>query len=409
MRTLFHWTLVGAMSSTMFAPPIVAQSTRDSAGILIAENVRPAWTERERVQLADKPRLAIGNGTDSAYRFRQIRGVMRLADGRIAVTDGASLQLRLYDTAGRFVSKAAGKGTEPGQIMSMNWVRRLRGDSIAICTNLSTVVLYANSGQFVRTFELPPRLNAPSAPPQLLVALLNSKSGVSSSLPVTSTHSIGSRWRDSLTLNLVTEASDAPRTLGRFPFVEMVQENSGPSSVWLSSIGVFVGGDERFFVGFGDRYQIRAYDADGKLRSIIRRAWKSAPISSEDWEYWVVEWSKLWVRTTGAERERDIQKVREEPWAEESPAFSQFIPDRAGRLWVREAHWQDAIAAGSLSDPPAIPSSWSVFNERGRWLGDVSMPKGFQPFEIGSDYVIGTMRTDGVNQIVLFDMGARGR
>jgi hypothetical protein len=50
-----------------------------------------------------------------------------------------------------------------------------------------------------------------------------------------------------------------------------------------------------------------------------------------------------------------------------------------------------------------------VFDSRGRWLGDVSMPTGFQPFEIGTDYVTGIMRTDGVNQVVIYELSARGR
>jgi len=167
--------------------------------------------------------------------------------------------------------------------------------------------------------------------------------------------------------------------------------------------------DDRFYAGFGNRYQIQVYGSNGKLRSIIRRAWTPTPITADDWERWVVEWSKLWVRTTGAERERDIQKVRESPWAEENPAFSQFIVDRGGRLWVREAHWQDAIAAGSLLDSPAVPSVWSVFDSRGRWLGDVSMPTGFLPFEIGTDYVAGILRADGVNHVTIYGLSARGR
>jgi hypothetical protein len=83
--------------------------------------------------------------------------------------------------------------------------------------------------------------------------------------------------------------------------------------------------------------------------------------------------------------------------------------DRTGRLWVRGAHWQDAIAAGSLSDMPAVPSTWSVFGARGRWLGDVSMPANLQPFEIGTDSVAGVMRADGLNRAVIFDLGVGNR
>ena len=38
-----------------------------------------------------------------------------------------------------------------------------------------------------------------------------------------------------------------------------------------------------------------------------------------------------------------------------------------------------------------------------------AMPAGFQPFEIGTDYVTGIRRTDGVNQVVIYDLSARGR
>ena len=409
MRASANSLICVVTAAASFALPLYAQSSRDSAGVLIVENARPAWSDNERLSLAATPRVVIGNSADSAYRFRQVRGVMLLTDGRIAVADGGSLQLRLFSPQGRFLSASAGKGNGPGQILNMHWVRRLRGDTIAISSGLSTVALYANTGQFVRTAALPPPANVPPARRFLLVALLNSGLGVVAPLPGITPRSTGSRWTDSLPLMLVTESSNVPRELGTFPYIEMEQVSSGPTSVWLSSVGVFVGGDDRFYAGFGDRYQIRVYAGEGKLQSIIRRSWTPTPITADDWERWVVEWSKLWVRTTGAERERDVQKVRESPWAEENPAFSQFIIDRGGRLWVREAHWQDAIAAGSLEDTPAVPSSWSVFDSRGRWLGDVRMPTGFQAFEIGTDYVGGSMRTDGVNQVVIYELSTRGR
>ena len=397
-----------AIAVAMFTPPLHAQASRDSAGVLIVENARPAWSDKERLSLASKPRVMIGNTADSAYRFRQVRGVMLLTDGRIAVADGASLQLRLFSSQGRFLSASAGKGNAPGQILNMHWVRRLNGDTIAINSGLSTAALYSTTGQFVRDAVFSPRV-VPPGRPSLLVALLRSGLGVVTPLPGVTPHPIGSRWTDSLSLKLVTDSSSTPRELGTVPYIEMEQMSSGPTSIWLSSVGVFAAGDDRFYAGFGDRYQIRVYESDGKLQSIIRRTWTPTPITADDWEHWVVEWSKLWVRTTGAEREREIQNVRESPWAEQNPAFSQFIVDRSGRLWVREAHWQDAIGAGSLADIPVVPSSWSVFDSRGRWLGDVSMPTGFQPFEIGTAYVAGILRIDGVNHVAIYELSARGR
>jgi hypothetical protein len=410
MRASVNWLVRVATAMATVAVPLGAQSSRDSAGVLIVENARPAWSDSERLSLAAKPRLAFGNTADSAYRFRRVAGVMLLADGRIAVADGASMQLRLFSAQGRFLSASAGQGDGPGQVLNMHWVRRVRGDTIAIGSGMSTAALYSSTGQFVRASALGPRVGAPPARPFLVVALLNSGLGVAAPMPeFPSPRSAGSRWTDSLSLKLVTESSDVLRDLGTFPYVEVEQVKSGPTSVWLSSVGVFVASDDRFYAGFGDRYEIRVYTHDGKLQSLVRRPWTPTRITDSDWEHWVVEWSKLWVKSTGTEREREIQEVRDSPWAEQNPAFSQFIVDGGGRLWVRDAHWQDAIAAGSLSDPPAVPSSWSVFDPRGRWLGDVSMPTGFQAFEIGTDYVAGTLRTDGVNQVVIYDLSSRGR
>jgi hypothetical protein len=290
----------------------------------------------------------------------------------------------------------------------MPWVRHLSGDTIAIGADFSTLALYSNTGHFVRTVALPPPERS-AAGRLLLVEVLKNGVSVAAPLPPPTSRTIGSRWTDSLALRLVTGSKDSVRELGTFPYIEFEQVSSGPTPVWLSAIGVFAAGDDRFYAGFGNRYAIRVYTSKGNLQSIIRRSWRPEPITADDWEHWVVEWSKLWVKATGAERDREVQKVREEPWAEELPAFSQFIVDLSGRLWVRGAHWQDAIGAGSLTDIPAVPSTWSVFDVRGRWLGDVRMPAGFQPFEIGTDYVTGIRRTDGVNQVVIYDLSARGR
>lgn len=65
---------------------------------------------------------------------------------------------------------------------------------------------------------------------------------------------------------------------------------------------------------------------------------------------------------------------------------------------------QDAIGGGSLTDLPAVPSQWSVFDPAGGWLGDVEMPANFQPYEIGADYVVGKAYPAGVSQVVLYGL-----
>ena len=93
----------------------------------------------------------------------------------------------------------------------------------------------------------------------------------------------------------------------------------------------------------------------------------------------MVEWSKLWIKSTGDSAKKEMQELRDARYAFTMLAFSQFIPDRIGRLWVREAHYQHAISAGSLT-----------------------MPKNFQPYDIGADYVLGKQYIDGVSKVLQF-------
>lgn len=398
--------VLAVATAALVGLPLSAQSTRDSAGVRIVENARPTWSDSERLRLGARPRLVIGDDADSSYRFRRVRGVMLLTDGRIGVADGGSLQLRLFSPQGRFLSARAVTPNRPGETVQMQWVRRLRGDTIAIACGLSTLAVYSTTGHYARTTEFPSR---PDGRPAafFLLALLDNGLRVAAPLPIPAPHSAGARWTDSLTLRLVTESNEVVHEFGTFPYIEMAQVGTDPAPVWLAAGSVFAGSDDHFYAGFGDRYAIRVYTRDGKLESIIRRAWTAVPVTSDDWEHWVVAWSNRWVQSTGAARDREMQDVRESPWAEKLPAFTQFIADRSGRLWVRGAHWEDAAGAGALSDIPAVPSTWSVFDVRGRWLGDVNMPGGFQPFEIGTDYVTGTMRTERVNQVVIYDLTAR--
>jgi len=409
MRQLALVSARVAMTAAVLTQPLSAQSSRDSAGVRIVENAQPVWKPSEQLSLASKPHLVIGDNADSTSRFQQIRGVIRLADGRIAVAEGGSMQLRIFSPEGRFLSASAGKGDAPGQLRNMGFVRHLPGDTIAIISGFSSVGLYSGTGQFVRTTALPSAAENTPSSRLLLLALLNNGLRVAAPLPRPTPRAIGSRWADSLVLKFISASNEIKRELGAFPYIELEQVTTGPMPPWLSAIGVFAGGDDLFYAGFGDRYAIRVYASDGTLQSIIRRSWTPTPVTPDDWEQWVVEWSKRRVKSTGAERERDVEKVRSDPWAELLPAFSEFIVDRSGRLWVREAHWQDAIGAGSLSDIPAVPSRWSVFDRGGRWLGDVSMPTDFQPFDIGTDYVAGKARSNGVNQVVIYPLHAGGK
>lgn len=196
-------------------------------------------------------------------------------------------------------------------------------------------------------------------------------------------------------------AGENIRQLGEMPFSRLVMAEY-PRPAWFAAPLSVANDDEHFWIGLGTEYSIRQYTREGRLVRIIRRAWTPTRVTSRDIDQYVTEWGKRWIRETGADAERRRAELRDSPYESVVPAFSRFIADRSGRLWVRTPDLRDAPRAGQLNTMPLVPSTWSVFGRDGAWMCDVTMPADFQPYEIGADYVLAVARdADGVETVVL--------
>ena len=67
---------------------------------------------------------------DEAYMFNQVRSVARLSEGAIAVVDGSSHEVRVFDEAGAHLRSMGGRGEGPGEFQGpwLLWV--LPGDTL---------------------------------------------------------------------------------------------------------------------------------------------------------------------------------------------------------------------------------------------------------------------------------------
>ena len=85
------------------APP--SSAVWDSAGITIAENTIGLWREAVGWRLSDEPLVDIGvlEG-ESVYQLHQVRGALRLSDGRIVVANAGTEELRYFDASGVYLS-----------------------------------------------------------------------------------------------------------------------------------------------------------------------------------------------------------------------------------------------------------------------------------------------------------------
>jgi hypothetical protein len=385
--------------------PAGAQSTRDSSGIRIVSNDRPAWTRAQALRLGPSPVLVIGDRPGDRYELSRVSGSLRLADGTIVVADGGSLELRFFDSTGSFLKSAGRRGEGPGEFRRLEGIARLAGDTISVI-GPPGISLFAPSGTFVRSLPNPPRIPPPWG---RVLALFpgGSRIVIAGSRPMPRAR--GERWVDSMAVLLVDANNATLRDLGKLAAFQLAMTDV-PSQPWFGPVASWAADSRTLYYGFPSDYSIRAYSADGRLTRIVRRRWTARRVTDADKDEHTVEWGKRWIQSTGAEAAKEHSDHRNEPYSSSVPAFSQLIVDGASRLWVRDAHLADAAWAGQLNTLPVIASTWSVFDASGRWLCDVTMPARFLPSDIGRDYVLGLARgTDDVETVALYRLAGGGR
>ena len=381
-----------------------AQTTRDSAGIRIIDNLKPAWSPGRAWRLSEKPILDIGGGTGADNELGRIADLTRLSDGRIVVADRSSLQLRFYDAAGRHLKSVGGKGQGPGEFREFDAITRLAGDSIAVeMPRMATI--FSPSGTFVRNVQFGPFPEGVLQIP-LVMALgrFDNGTAVVMDYPQGRRGPVGARrWVDSSSLFLVDRTGAVVRPLGTAPVVVFVAGATHPSPLDFGPQAPHASSGRAIYLGFTDQYAIRVYDSDWRLERIIRRAWTPRRLTGRDIDTYVDGWMQMWSRKAGAERQAERSQMREGAYPEFLPAYSAILATPTGEIWVREPDLTGAPGCWCLAGLSTVPSKWSVFDGGGRWLGDVEMPPRMIPLEIGADYVLGrSLDADDVPHAVMY-------
>jgi hypothetical protein len=384
-----------------------AQHTRDSAGVQIVENDQPVVGAADAPRLAATPTLVIGDRPGPDYVLSAVVGAARLIDRRIVVADRATQEIRFFDSTGMFLNSVGGRGEGPGEFRRLDALGTLPGDTIFGLSLPGAVTFFDHRGAFLRRVDASRlRVGLPEGP-KIVVAVLGDQSLVVGPIPRPSLERRPTRWVDSLPLVMLRRDTTKWVLLGTFPFMFMTRDGNTPRPPWFGPTAAFAAHDASFFAGYGGEYSIRVFSISGGLERIIRRRWTPTRVTSADIDQFVTDWAKRWIKATGPEAEQQKRDLRDDPYAGEVPAYSQLLVDHAGRLWVREAHLADASAAGQLTTIPLVPSLWSVFDEGGHWLGDVTMPARFMPTDIGRNYVLGIARdSDGVETVVEYAYAA---
>ncbi|MEX2281393.1 MAG: hypothetical protein WEE89_02770 [Gemmatimonadota bacterium] len=385
--------------------------TRDSAGIRIVESSAPLLPDSSW-QISSAPVLRIGTAEgDSTYALHRVYGAVRLSDGRIVIAHQPVPMLRWFDSAGVFLLGTGRGGGGPGEFsgsegayISALW--GFPGDSIGTWHHESRrLQVYDDSGRYARavTFELPRDMPSRSYP-----ALLGPlRTGMVLFLvPPEKRDAVGIRRDSNLYIRYRADGTQAGLMARRPGFTRYTSEISSPRggtfraerAPLFAPAGVGQSSGDLMYYTRGDLAQIEVFDTLGSVRLIARRAVAAQPVTEElvaaykqeaaDRAVASGQTSPAWWRSQ-QEREFD-QALR----ADSVSHYRRLEIDRDGNIWAREPEL-----------PGMTTVKWYVFDADGRWVTTVNTPRRFQVYEIGRDYMLGSIEDElGVEYVVLFKL-----
>jgi len=375
-------------------------SERDSAGIRIVANHDAGWTGSDAWSVPAEPPVRLGvAGADQGDQFHRVAGGVLLGDGRIAIANAGSQQIRWYDPSGTLVAQAGRAGQGPGEFSGLAAIARMPGDSVvAYDVRLRRLTVLGPTGSLVRVASLEignhvgmefPSLEGVLHDGTLLMAGRIMDTGemeegpVRAAMPVYRVAPDG-RLLDSLRTFHGWEATVIMRRTADVVGPAITARPFGRSTS-ITPLG------SGFAAGTPIAFEYEVFDARGAPTTIVRLERRPRALTDSDIEAYR---ASIQDRLPDEAGQRALRQQAEDwVYPETLPAYGAgLMGDPAGNLWVP-----------SFTLGPDPPSRWSVFDPAGRYLGDVDVPARVDVLDIGEDRLLGLWRDAlGVEQVHVY-------
>jgi hypothetical protein len=359
---------------------VPSAAVRDSAGVTIVENQEGIPPDGGGWSLAASPSLVIGglDGPEDSGLYR-VRGAARLPDGRIAVANDGSLEVKIFGVDGAQLASLGREGEGPGEFSSVTLTGRLSDTLIALDRRLRRVSLVHPDEGFIRSFNIA----EPVADYLLGGWFFESGSVLIEDLSLGADGGFEDGFgRRPARLKSCDLTGALHSDFGELPGSEeftVTRQGEHGTAIGISSVPfgkspqVAVAGDRLFF-GSQDSYEISVFDSHAALRTLVRLARSPVRVTDSDLAAYIRE------ELEGAD-EDEAQSRRETfeemPMMEFRPAHGAISADREGFLFVEEFR-----SPGMKSVPV------NVFDPEGRFAGRFEIPADIEILEIGPDYLL---------------------
>jgi hypothetical protein len=405
-------------------PASESGAVTDSAGIAIVTSREPAWKSGDEWRLSEEPLLQIGSVTgDSLYQLHNAHTALRLSDGRIAVANMGSTQLRYFDASGTFLVNVGRKGLGPSEWSQLYQLRRGGGDTLIVIQPTNNRSVISPSGEFVARFNLEDVSRRDNI---WAVGQLSSGYVVAYSLaphPDRRRYNPGGEgssrgpmaippgyYRDQYQHFIYDMKGRMIDSVGLLPGRT---EFGGQALTAFMTRGFYVVGGDKLYFGTGSRSEIWVYGFDiaavpdepsamrlsqpekqlvsMRLERIIRREPDRSPLMTQaDIDAYKERQRKILEDRYRSRPEVSVQaQLDHTEFPDSMPAQARLMVDAEESIWEQK-----------YNIPGDTLDTFAIYDKSGAWLGRLTMPPRFRVSDIGADYVLGIWRDDDDVQFV---------
>jgi hypothetical protein len=367
----------------------------------------PAWAPGEEWRLEPEPRRTIGSvdGPEAigsvGRSFPVAPGIALLEGGRLAFADHLANEIRIYDSAGRRFATAGRTGDGPGEFQGLRAVERFRGDSLVAWDSragffVGRISLFTAEGDFVRTL--------PVTDFRIGLVVGVQEDGTLLAEPQATTPpgwenpTLG-EFREPRLYQRISTVGSVLDAFGPVTGREMVATGLRRTTLVLYGRDTYVSvGARVIYTGDSGGFEILAHDPEtGRVLRRARRPYEPAPVARELIEARRSDRQLDSLTSTLPDQVRDALRATrvdpdDIPARETHPVFNRIMEDAAEHLWVRhQIARRDSVR------------TWSVFDPRGTWLGEIDTPVALTVHDIGADDVAVVRRDDlGVEYVEVY-------
>jgi hypothetical protein len=368
-------------------PAATPAAARDSAGVTIVENPDPdarGLTEWGYTQVLDIGAVG-GDGPDAFY---QVADAALLSDGRIAVADRGSSEIRFFDATGSFLGAAGRRGGGPGEFLDIQQLLRGPLDSLFVYDGKAQrVSVLTGDGTIVRAVPL-----FTGAVPGALLGRLPDGAWLAhtSDLPSKKFDIEPGLSRAPVHVIRIVQNEDKVDTIAAFPGREYFFQPAGKGATFapppFGRTARFAFDRDRLFVTTGTP-EIREYDLGGRLLRILRTARSPVAVTPATVEAWVRERAARLPRVKMPADRSPEEAIRGSiegvPVPPTLPPFGAMLTDPDGNLWV-----------GDYQEISVPSDGWTVYGPDGTIRARVRLPAGLRLLDARLDHLLGTVLDD---------------